>query len=114
MQQQGGKGDEKNRFRDVSGHEGVITRNVTANIYISWFSPTGPAEFVSNMRNLKKGISVLYVAGSRSHILFNKKRENAFDYAPSNPNNQFTIIDATHMEVPKKSSEVIIEWLHRQ
>lgn len=108
-----GKGDEKSEFGDINKGS-RYERDVTANIYKSWFSPTGPAEFVNNMKNLKKGISILYIAGSEDRIPKTKDREYAFDLAPANEKNQFTIIDSGHLDVPAGSSEVVIAWLRKQ
>jgi esterase/lipase len=78
-----GQGDKKSRFGDINAGK-TSTRYTTAKIYMSWFSPIGPAEFVSNMANLKGNIPVLYVAGSRDYIPQTQNREYAFDRAPEN------------------------------
>jgi len=33
---------------------------------------------------------------------------------PENIKSQFTIIDASHLEVPRSSDEVLVEWLRKQ
>lgn len=105
-----GKGNETSEFGDLNMGS-RSTRDVTASIYKSWFSPVGPAEFVTNMKSLKNGISVLYVAGSEDRIPKTKDREYAFDKAPANDKNQFTIIDSGHLDVPDGSSDVVKQWL---
>jgi esterase/lipase len=105
-----GKGDEKHSFGDINNKKRA-TRYITANIFYSWFSDSGPAEFVSNMTNVKGDIPILYVAGSQDRIGQTKNREYAFDEAPAHPNSQFTIIESNHLDVPRKADEVTIEWL---
>jgi pimeloyl-ACP methyl ester carboxylesterase len=105
-----GKGDRKSSFGDINGGKRA-TRQVTAEIYKSWFSATGPAEFVGNMAALKGGIPVLYIAGSRDRIPRTKDRSYAFDGAPGNPKSRFEVINAGHLEVPRMADEVVIEWL---
>jgi hypothetical protein len=105
-----GKGNEKSTFSD--GNSGKQdTRVVKASVYQSWFSDTGPAEFVTNMRSMKGGIPVLYIAGSKDRIPQTKNREYAFDVVPTNPNSKFVIIESNHLDVPRKADEVVIEWL---
>ena len=108
-----GEGDKKSSFGDINVGK-RDTRYITAKIFKNWFSPSGPAEFVSNITNLKGNVPVLYVAGSRDRVPQTQNREYAFDLAPGNPKSQFTIIDASHLEVPEKSAEVVIEWLRKQ
>lgn len=105
-----GEGSKVSEFADINNGS-RMTRDVTADIYKSWFSPTGPAEFVTNMSNQKKGISILYIAGSEDRLPRTKDREYAFDKAPANDNNQFTIIDSGHLDVPDGSSDVVKQWL---
>lgn len=107
-----GKGDSKSSFRDANVGS-RDSRYITANIFYSWFSDVGPAEFVENMRNNKGGIPVLYVAGSQDRIPQTQNRVYAFDKAPPNPKNHFAIVDSDHLDVPRKADEVVIEWLRK-
>lgn len=105
-----GKGNEESSFSD-SNMGKSYTRHITANVFKSWFSDTGPAEFVSNMTNIKRGIPVLYVAGSQDRNPQTQNREYAFDKAPTNSKSKFVIIASDHLDVPRKADEVVIEWL---
>jgi pimeloyl-ACP methyl ester carboxylesterase len=105
-----GKGAEKSTFGDVNAGK-TTTRRLSAEIFRSWFSDRGPAEFVSNMQDVKGGIPILYVAGSLDRIPQTKNREYAFDLAPGNPRSSFVIIDASHLDVPRLADEVVIDWL---
>lgn len=105
-----GKGDQVTVFNDISSGQSS-TRYVSPNIYWSWFSPTGPADFVSNMSSLKDGVSVLYVAASRDGIPETKNQSYAFDKAPTNPKNKFVIISSSPLDVPRQSTEIVSDWL---
>lgn len=105
-----GKGENKANFRDINS--GVpATRHITARVFLSWFSPTGPAEFVANMSNISETIPLLYVAGSLDRIPGTQNRAYAFDKVPRHPKSQFVVIPAAHGEVPEKADEIVIEWL---
>lgn len=107
---QAGKGDERSSFGDMNSGK-RDTRYISAAIFKSWFSDTGPAEFVSNMRNIKGDVPILYVAGSQDRIPQTKNREYAFDVAPGNSKSEFIVIDSDHLDVPRNADEVVINWL---
>lgn len=108
-----GKGDEKSDFIDINAGK-IFKRFVTPRIYKSWFSDTGPAEFVNNMSNIKAGIPVLYVAGSEDRTPQTKNKNYAFAKIPENPDSHFVIIDSGHLDVPERAEEIVIEWLRRR
>ena len=108
-----GKGDEKGEFNDLNAGK-TFTRFVTANIYKSWFSDSGPAEFTANMANIKGHIPVLYIAGSQDRIPQTKNKDYAFVKAPSNPESHFVIIESGHLDVPERADEIVINWLRHQ
>lgn len=108
-----GEGEARSSFGDLNAGK-RDTRITTATIYKSWFSATGPAEFVSNMKNIRGNLPVLYVAGSQDKTPSSADRTYAFDGAPTNPKSQFIIIDASHLDVPRESAEVVIEWLRKR
>jgi pimeloyl-ACP methyl ester carboxylesterase len=108
-----GKGGETTSFGDINAGK-TTSRRLTADIFYSWFSDTGPAEFVANMQSVKGGIPILYVAGSQDRIPQTSNRAYAFDLAPRNPRSEFTIIDASHLDVPRRADGVVIDWLRGQ
>jgi esterase/lipase len=107
-----GKGDEKVSFGDINMGK-TESRYITPRIYLSWFSPDGPADFVTNMTRLKKDIAVLYVAGERDTTLKTKDRSYAFERAPENERNYFTVIPSDHLSVPASSTAVVVNWLRQ-
>lgn len=108
-----GKGNDRGNFGDINAGQ-RDTRYVSANIYRSWFSPRGPADFVENMSKLQEGVSVLYVAGSRDRIPQTQNSAYAFEGAPKNSSSRFVMVDADHLDVPARSGEVVVEWLRGQ
>lgn len=103
-----GQGGEMGSFGDVNAGK-ATSRRLTAEIFYSWSSDTGPAEFVASMRSVKGGIPILYVAGSQDRIPQTEDRQYAFDLAPSNPRSEFAIIDAAHLDVPRLADEGVID-----
>lgn len=106
------KGSNKATFKDRSSGRSV-SRYITANIYKSWFGD-GDIEFVDNMKNLKKGVSVLYIAASQDKIRGTKDREYAFDFAPENSKNKWIEINSSHLDTPAKSGVIVVDWLRNQ
>lgn len=106
-----GKGDKKDYFPDVN--EGKpFTRRTTAKIYYSWFAPDGPAKFVTGLSKMKKDVPVLYITGEMDGgIAGPKHKEYAFDKIPEHPGNRFFTIPSRHLDVPRQSAQIIIDWL---
>lgn len=105
-----GKGDQKSYFDDTGGGR-MTSRYVTANVFKSWFAKEGPADFVSNMTNIKGNIPVLYVAANSDRIPQTKNRKYDFDKTPEHKNSKFIIIESGHLDVPNLADEIVIEWL---
>ena len=104
-----GKGDLPGRFRDLSP-SGPIKRRTTANIYITWFDPAGPAVFRKNAASLKPGTPLLWIIG-RSDIMHSRGMMFAFNHAPSHPKNHYEVIEAGHLDAPQRGATKIIQWL---
>jgi len=105
-----GRGEEKGSFTDVN-QGGTSTRYTTANIFLSWFDPYGPANFPNNAANIRKGAALLWITGTRDRFAMMRGRAYAFDMAPENPKNKYVQIDANHLNTPTQSINVISEWL---
>jgi len=105
-----GKGKERASFTDIN-QGGKSTRYTTANIYLSWFNPMGPANFPQNTINIKKGTPLLWITGTNDYFAMMRGSGYAFDLAPENPKNKYVLIEADHFTTPTKSINVISEWL---
>jgi esterase/lipase len=105
-----GKGSERSDFTDVNqGNTSII--NVTAKIYLSWFSPEGAAVMPRNAPAVKPEIAVLYVVGKQDPI-YEKGRQYVFDKLPQNPDNKYLVVNSDHMRTPVVAANEIIAWLN--
>ena len=66
-----GRGDERAYLGDINMGK-ISQRLVTAKVYYSWFSQDGPAEFTSNMINLKNNIAIINLPEKRIAFLKQK------------------------------------------
>lgn len=107
-----GRGAERASFSDINAGKRT-SRNLTAEIYHSWFAPDGPADFVTNMTNLKPGTAVLYVAGSRDKIPHTQDKDYAFKSVPPSVHNAFEVVKSNHLDVPSKARKNVAAWLDR-
>jgi pimeloyl-ACP methyl ester carboxylesterase len=104
-----GKGEKRGRFADINQGR-RSKRSTTANIFLSWFDPNGPAVFRNNAKSIKEGTALLWVSGTSDHyamIIGTSK----FDLAPKNARNKYVQIDADHRNTPTKSINIVSEWL---
>ena len=106
-----GKGDVIAEFKDVNQGR-VKEKAVRADIYLSWFSPTGPAVIPVNVSNLKEGTAMLWIIGERDRM-YDRGEEYAYSSAPSNEKNAYVVVKGGHKVTPKKGKQEILEWLRR-
>lgn len=106
-----GRGDKAGRFGDINMGK-TSDRSVSADIYYSWFSPGGPADFATNMARLKNGMAVLYIGGEKDKTS-GSKDGYAFDKAPLNDKSLFATVPSDHLSVPGDSARIVIDWLRK-
>jgi pimeloyl-ACP methyl ester carboxylesterase len=112
-----GKGDVRMTFKGVQCCFFFRDFSTTANIYLSYFGPDGPATMAGNASRVKPGVAVLMVYGTQDVIftLLADVRQSYADYVlsriPPNPHNRGIIIDAGHGEVPVRAARDVIAWL---
>jgi len=107
-----GKADIKADFNDINQRT-HYTRNVTARIYKSWFSPW-PAGLIFNLASLNNNTSILYIGAGQDALTETNRKAYAFNKAPQNQFNKYIKVAAKHLHVPAKSSEIIFDWLSQQ
>ena len=107
-----GSGNKISLFNDINGGT-HYTRNVTANIYKSWFAPD-KAAFLFNIAALPTDIAILYIAGGADRHNETNSKHYAYNKAPHNQLNRYVTLNAKHLEVPNKSTNVILDWLTTQ
>lgn len=102
-----GRGREMAEFGDINqGRKSM--RTMTAEIYVSWFQPGGPAGAGKNSRAIKPGTPVLWIEDDVRKKR-TQRRRRIFNKAPEHPRNEFHIISSTHREVP--ADGIVTGWL---
>ena len=106
---QAGRGNHAGTFTDIN--QGQTTQRVLpASIYLSWFAPDGPAAYASNLRALRPGTAILWIAGDRDRVP-TASDKSLFEAAPTNPKSQFVMISSTHLNTPTDARSVVADWL---
>lgn len=104
-----GNGDETDDFHDINQGEPKAIR-ASAEDYLSWFDPTGPAAMPLTTPKLRT--SLLWIIGEQDRM--NDRGESyAFAGAPDQGHNQYTVIGGGHKATPYKGAKQIIAWLKR-
>ena len=104
-----GQGHEKAEFGDINQGRRIV-RTTTAEIYVSWFQPGGPAGAGKNARAIKPGTPVLWIEDDTRIKRINARRR-IFNKVPDHPKNEFRVIASTHREVPTDAIGIVTDWL---
>ena len=100
-----GKGKEKQRFTDVNqGQRLEVT--ATAEVYLSWFDPDGPAVMPRSAASFKVPTPLLLVVGSGD-----RGKDYLFDKAPPHLKSRFVNVPVDHFAVPSAAIEEVVTWL---
>ncbi|OZA23534.1 MAG: hypothetical protein B7X93_12060 [Hydrogenophilales bacterium 17-61-9] len=103
-----GDGKEKQAFSDTNqGKRSAVS--ATAEVYLSWFDPDGPAVMPKSAAAFKKPLPLLMIVGSREPLA--KGQDYIFDKAPLHPGSQFKVVDTDHNGVPGAATDEILSWL---
>jgi pimeloyl-ACP methyl ester carboxylesterase len=102
-----GKGDVRTSFPDVNQGE-TLNVATTAQIYLSWFAPDGPAVWPRNAAAIKSGTPVFCADGSREP---NPSCPYATAGLPANAKNKVVRVGAGHMGVADSASGQVLVWL---
>lgn len=102
-----GKGAERATFTD-SNQGSYKDIEASAEDYLTWFDPKGPAAMPLTMPSLRA--PVLWIIGE-DDTMYRKGEGYAFKRAPSHAKNAYVVIDANHMNTPIKGAKDIITWL---
>lgn len=100
-----GKGKEKHRFSDVNQGQRLEVA-ATAEVYLSWFDPDGPAVMPKSAASFKVPTPLLLVVGSGD-----RGKDYIFDKAPPHPKSRFVTVPAGHFAVPSAAIEEVVTWL---
>jgi len=83
---------------------------VSADIFYSYFNPTGLGHMPETVKKFKKSIPLLYIEGSTDFI--HTGPEHVFLKAPQHALNTYVLTSGNHMTTPEVSSKIIVEWLN--
>ena len=104
-----GKGDKIAQFKDLNQGK-KSKKSIKANIYLSWYSPTGPAVIPNNVYKLKSETALFWIIGEKD--LMNKRgKRYAYKYAPTNAKNAYVVVKGGHGVTPIKGKSEILKWL---
>lgn len=81
----------------------------TAEVYLSWFDPDGPAVMPRSAAGFKTPTPLLLVVGSSDRTALGQ--DYIFDKAPRHAKNRFVIVTADHTAVPSAAIEEVVTWL---
>ena len=100
-----GRGKEKHRFSDVNQGQRLEVA-ATAEVYLSWFDPDGPAVMPKSAASFKAPTPLLVVVGSGE-----RGKDYFFDKAPPHAKSRFVTVSADHFAVPSAAVEEVVTWL---
>ena len=100
-----GKGKEKHRFSDVNQGRALEVA-ATAEVYLSWFDPDGPAVMTKSAASFKAPTPLLLVVGSG-----NQGKDYIFDKAPPHAKSRFVAVPAGHIAVLSAAIGEVVTWL---
>jgi pimeloyl-ACP methyl ester carboxylesterase len=103
-----GKGKEKQAFSDLNQGQ-LFEVNATAQIYLSWFDPDGPAVMPRSAAAIKAPAPLLFVVGSGDRTA--PAKDYIFDKAPAHARSKFVTLTADHFTLPTAAIEEVVSWL---
>jgi pimeloyl-ACP methyl ester carboxylesterase len=103
-----GKGKEKQVFSDLNQGK-VLEVTATAEVYLSWLDPEGPAVMPRSAASIKIPTPLLFVVGTGDRTA--PAKSYIFDRAPAHAKSKFVVVTADHFTVPKAATEEVATWL---
>lgn len=104
-----GKGGSSARFADMNmGKE--LTMVVTAEEYLSYYDPEGPAVMPRSAAMINPPLPILWVVGGQDP-LSKSGPGYVFEQAPAHPLSRYAVVDADHLGTPTAATAVVLEWL---
>ena len=106
-----GEGGKVADFNDVN--QGQLSKvRATAEIYLSWYEPNGPAVMPRNAARLKPGTALMWIIGEKDTMLrLGRGKNYAYDRAPAHPKSRYVVVGGGHKVTPQKGEKEIIRWL---
>lgn len=104
-----GRGSERSAFMDVR-HGKDYDLSTTAEIYLSYSDPDGPAVMPRTVEAIKPPVPLLWVVGTNDS-LSRLGRSYVYSRAPGHPKSRYEEILADHASVPAESARLVAVWL---
>lgn len=104
-----GAGDRTGAFGDINQRV-VVTRQVSAKIYHSWFDPDGPASDRNNAWNADPNTPILWVSGDQDRVSRFGKRL-IWSKLPGHAKSKFIVIASDHRGTLADSTDIVANWL---
>jgi pimeloyl-ACP methyl ester carboxylesterase len=83
---------------------------VRADVFLSFFDPAGLANMTKSTSKFKKITPFLWVIG-RQDSLYPQGPAYAYEKAPSHPKSQYLVVSATHVDTPRVSASLVMDWI---
>ncbi|MGH8669888.1 MAG: alpha/beta hydrolase [Burkholderiales bacterium] len=103
-----GKGKDKQAFSDLNQRQ-VLEVTATAEVYLTWFDPDGPAVMPRSAASIKTPTPLLFVVGSGDRSA--PAKDYIFDKAPAHAKSRFVTLSADHFTLPTAAIEEVVAWL---
>jgi len=87
-----------------------FTRNVRADVAISWFSPDGLANMALSSPKVKSGTPVYVIIGNKDRYHSEASTE-IFEKLPAHPKSAYKVIPGGHKVTPFKGKSEIADWI---
>lgn len=104
-----GRGKERSAFMDVR-HGKDYDLSTTAEIYLSYSDPEGPAVMPRTVLGISPPVPLLWVVGTNDP-LSRLGRSYVFAKAPAHPKSRYEELLADHAGVPVQAAHLAAEWL---
>lgn len=105
-----GKGNEKARFFDFEGSQGVYPVITTPAIYLDWFDPDGAMNEAIAVKNMDPKTPVLFIAPKGDYPGLRKLKQPMSDALPKHPLTRLYEPDSSHIGAPSASVDEIVRW----
>lgn len=106
--QAAGQGDKVQSFIDVNQGR-VFDVRASANVYLSYLDPDGPAVMGRNAAAMKP-VPFLLAIG-REDRFFNRARQVVYTPAAKNPKSRYVEVGGGHGATPRLAASAIVSWL---
>ncbi len=81
-----------------------------ADAFLSFFDPAGLANMTKSAGNFKKSTPFLWVIG-RQDSLYTQGPAYAYAKAPIHPKSEYLVVSATHVDTPRVSAQLVMDWI---